>query len=570
MKTVTLKTTAAACCTMLALSCAQQQTTTLNDQLATPGNPYMPLWEHIPDGEPYVFEDPDNPGRQRVYVYGSHDDLITEYCGRDQVVWSAPVEDLSHWRYDGTILVVDKNRDGEPFDSAGTADVLFAPDVTMTTDKDGKKTYWLFPNDQTGYRNGLIAKSDRPDGPFEVCNWNKDNPNQVDGVLQFDPAVFVDDDGRVYGYWGFERSYAAEFDPETMATVKPGTEIVEDMISGRNQEGVFSFFEASSIRKIKDKYVFIYSRFTKDGEFGLPVSNYTLAYAYSDAPLGPWTYGGTIIDGRAREKDEQGNVIASATPDGNTHGSICEINGQWYVFYHRQTGTDEYARQAMVAPIDVKVEEGKGGKVEISEGEYNSQGFALNGLDPFESHSAGIACWYTGPKPATHEWPNNTFYGSYVEASYGGTPDMTKEQALDSKEKYAEPYDLRYNTNRVVNNTDGSIVGYKYFNFPAERLATKDNLMLVLRLIPEGIDGTIEVMMDRPWESQGGKKIGEMALKADMPKTVMDAAIGISKEAQEKDLAGQHAIFFLFKSDTKEKSLCTLLDFVFTFAPINE
>ena len=570
MKTVTLKTTAAACCTMLALSCAQQQTTTLNDQLATPGNPYMPLWEHIPDGEPYVFEDPDNPGKQRVYVYGSHDDLITEYCGRDQVVWSAPVEDLSHWRYDGTILVVDKNRDGQPFDSAGTADVLFAPDVTMTTDSTGKKTYWLFPNDQTGYRNGLIAKSDRPDGPFEVCNWSKDNPNQVDGVLQFDPAVFVDDDGRVYGYWGFERSYAAEFDPETMATVKPGTEIVEDMISGRNQEGVFSFFEASSIRKIKDKYVFIYSRFTKDGEFGLPVSNYTLAYAYSDAPLGPWTYGGTIIDGRAREKDEQGNVIASATPDGNTHGSICEINGQWYVFYHRQTGTDEYARQAMVAPIDVKVEEGKGGKVEISEGEYNSQGFALNGLDPFESHSAGIACWYTGPKPATHEWPNNTFYGSYVEASYGGTPDMTKEQALDSKEKYAEPYDLRYNTNRVVNNTDGSIVGYKYFNFPAERLATKDNLMLVLRLIPEGIDGTIEVMMDRPWESQGGKKIGEMALKADMPKTVMDAAIGISKEAQEKDLAGQHAIFFLFKSDTKEKSLCTLLDFVFTFAPINE
>lgn len=555
---------------MLALSCAQQQTTTLNDQLATPGNPYMPLWEHIPDGEPYVFEDPDNPGKQRVYVYGSHDDLITEYCGRDQVVWSAPVEDLSHWRYDGTILVVDKNRDGEPFDSAGTADVLFAPDVTMTTDSTGKKTYWLFPNDQTGYRNGLIAKSDRPDGPFEVCNWNKDNPNQVDGVLQFDPAVFVDDDGRVYGYWGFERSYAAEFDPETMATVKPGTEIVEDMISGRNQEGVFSFFEASSIRKIKDKYVFIYSRFTKDGEFGLPISNYTLAYAYSDAPLGPWTYGGTIIDGRAREKDEQGNVIASATPDGNTHGSICEINGQWYVFYHRQTGTDEYARQAMVAPIDVKVEEGKGGKVEISEGEYNSQGFAINGLDPFESHSAGIACWYTGPKPATHEWPNNTFYGSYVEASYGGTPDMTKEQALDSKEKYAEPYDLRYNTNRVVNNTDGSIVGYKYFNFPAERLATKDNLMLVLRLIPEGIDGTIEVMMDRPWESQGGKKIGEMALKADMPKTVMDAAIGISKEAQEKDLAGQHAIFFLFKSDTKEKSLCTLLDFVFTFAPINE
>ena len=542
---------AAASCLVMVASCSQKSGTTTTSDMTTVGNPYMPLWEHIPDGEPYVFEDPDQPGKYRVYVYGSHDNLVTAYCGRDQVVWSASVDSLNKWRYDGVILVVDKNRDGEKFDSAGTADVLYAPDVTLVTDKDGKKTYYLFPNDQTGFRNGLIAKSDRPDGPFEVCNWSKDNPNRVDGVLQFDPAVFVDDDGRVYGYWGFERSYAAEFDPTTMATVKPGTQIVEDMISGRNQEGRFKFFEASSIRKIKDKYVFIYSRFTEEGEFGLPSSNYTLAYAYSDNPLGPWTYGGTIIDGRAREKDEQGNVIASATPDGNTHGSICEINGQWYVFYHRQTGTDEYARQAMVAPIEVKVEEGKGGKVDISEGEYNSQGFALNGLDPFERHSAGIACWYTGPKPATHEWPNNTFYGSYVASGYGDS------------DKFNAPYDIRNNTNFVVNNTDGSIVGYKYFNFPADRLANQANLMLLLRLVPEGVDGSIEVMMDRPWVSQGGKKIGEIELKADMPKELRTMAIGISNEAKEKDLAGQHAIYFVFKSDTKEQSLCSLVDFVF-------
>ena len=555
---------AAACCAMVSGACSQKTETATTTELITVGNPYMPLWEHIPDGEPYVFEDPDQPGKYRVYVYGSHDNLVSGYCGRDQVVWSASVDSLNNWRYDGVILVVDKNAKGEPFDSASTADVLYAPDVTLVTDKNGKKTYYLFPNDQTGFRNGLIAKSDRPDGPFVVCNWSKDDPNKVDGVLQFDPAVFVDDDGRVYGYWGFERSFAAEFDPETMATVKPGTKIVEDMISGRYQEGRFKFFEASSIRKIKDKYVFIYSRFTEEGEFGLPSSNYTLAYCYGDSPLGPWTYGGTIIDGRAREKDEQGNVIASATPDGNTHGSICEINGQWYVFYHRQTGTDEYARQAMVAPIDVKVEEGKGGKVEISEGEYNSQGFALNGLDPFERHSAGIACWYTGPKPATHEWPNNTFYGSYVAATYGSDAQVkTTADTCEPAEKFQKPYDLQYNSNPVVNNTDGSIVGYKYFNFDAERLANIENLMLVLRLIPEGVDGTIEVMMDRPWVSQGGKKIGEISLKADMEKTEYNMAIGISNEAKENWLAGQHAIFFLFKSDTKEKSLCILKDFVF-------
>ena len=168
----------------------------------------------------------------------------------------------------------------------------------------------------------------------------------------------------------------------------------------------------------------------------------------------------------------------------------------------------------MVAPIEVKVEEGKGGKVEISEGEYTSEGFALNGLNPLERHSAGIACWYTGPKPATHEWPNNKFYGSYVAAGYGGEADMTKKEALASTKKYDAPYDLRYNTNDVVNNTDGSIVGYKYFNFDAENF-DPNTLMLTLRLTPEGVDGTIDIMKDRPWTSQGGQKIGEFKLTAE-------------------------------------------------------
>ncbi len=536
----------AACCAMM-ISCSQQVQNAKSEKL-TVGNPYLPLWEHIPDGEPYVFDDPDNPGKQRVYIYGSHDDLKTAYCGRDQVVWSAPVEDLTQWRYDGEILVVDKNAKGEPFDSANTADVLSAPDVTVMTDSTGKKTYYLFPNDQTGFRNGLIAKSDRPDGPFKVCNWNADDPTKVDGIYGFDPGVFVDDDGRVYGYWGFEHSMAAEIDPTTMCTVKPGTEIVDGMISGRNEPGVFRFFEASSIRKIKDKYVFIYSRFTEEGEFGLPTSNYTLAYCYSDQPLGPWTYGGTIIDGRGREKDELGNTIASATPDGNTHGSICEINGQWYVFYHRQTGTDEYARQAMVAPIEVKVEEGPGGKVEISEGQYNSEGFALDGLNPLQRYSAGIACWHTGPKAAEHNWPNNTYYGSYIEVSYG------------TETNFDEPYDLKNNSNRIVNNTAGSIVGYKYFNF-TETYGEED-LQLRLRLMPEGVDGSIQVMADRPWVSQGGILLGSLELKADMPRVSTEFVIDLPSLGE---MTGKHAIFFVFTSDTKEKSLCALEDFEFSY-----
>jgi hypothetical protein len=532
-------------CLLLTTSCAPKEESA-PPTLTTVGNPFLPLWEHIPDGEPYIFEDPDNPGKYRVYIYGSHDSMITGYCGREQVVWSASVDDLTHWRYDGVILSVDKNAKGEPFNSEGKADVLYAPDVTLVISPDGQKTYYLYPNNQEGGRNGMVAKSARPDGPFEVCNWSEDDPNKTDGILGFDPAVFVDDDGKVYGYWGFEKSYGAELDPATMATVKPGTQIVEDMISSKNQPGDFRFFEASSIRKIKDKYIFIYSRWTKEGEFGLPASNYTLAYAYSDQPLGPFTYGGTIIDGRARDVDEQGNVIATATIDGNTHGSICEINGQWYVFYHRQSGTDEYARQAMVAPIKVEVEEGKGGKVTISEGEYTSEGFSLDGLNPLERHSAGIACWYTGPKVAVHEWPNNTFFGSYVASSYG------------TDDKMEAPYDLRNNTNPVVNNTDGSIVGYKYFNFTSTH--GKEKLQLSLRLIPEGIDGTIQILADSPWISRGGQLLGTIELKGDMPKTSTEMTVDLPALTQ---LTGKHAIFFTFSSPTKEQSLCTLEDLVF-------
>ena len=539
------------CACTFALAACTHQPPTAPTALTTPGNPYLPLWEYIPDGEPYVFEDPDNPGQYRVYIYGSHDSMKSEYCGREQVVWSASVDDLTQWRYDGEIFSVTKDANGQLLDAEGKGDVLYAPDVTLRVAADGTKTYYLYPNNQSGGRNGMVCKSSRPNGPFEVCNWSRENPALTDGVLQFDPAVFVDDDGRVYAYWGFERSFAAELDTATMATVKPCTQIVEDMVPGRYQSDVFHFFEASSIRKIKDKYVFIYSRFTEEGEFGLPSSNYTLAYAYSDNPLGPFTYGGTIIDGRGREVNEQGDTIASAYVDGNTHGSICEIAGQWYVFYHRQTGTNEYARQAMVAPIEVSVEEGAGGKVEISEGEYNSNGFALNGLDPFECHPAAIACWLTGPKPMEHVWPNYTHYGSYIAPAYG------------TDDRFTAPYDLRNNENPVVNNTAGSIVGYKYFNFDAKRLADLDHLMLVLRLIPEGIDGTIEVMMDRPWTSQGGKKIGQIDLKANMSKDVCDMEMEISDDVTKNDLAGQHAIFFKFTSQTKEQSLCTLLDFVF-------
>lgn len=516
-------------------------------------NPYLPLWEFIPDGEPYVFEDPDNPGQYRVYVYGSHDNLITQYCGRDQVVWSAPVDNLKEWRFDGIIFENKVNPNGELLNEGGVGDVLYAPDVALVTDANGKKTYYLYPNVQNGGRQGLIAKSDRPDGPFVTCNWDEKNPNETYGILRFDPGVFVDDDGRVYGYWGFERSYGAELDPETMCTVKAGTPVIEDMVSGRYQEGQFRFFEASSIRKIKDKYVFIYSRWAQKGEWGMDETNYTLAYAWSNNPLGPWTYGGTIIDGRGREPQPDGSCTFTATPTGNTHGSICEINGNWWVFYHRQAGTNEYSRQAMVAPIDVEVKEGADGYVKISEGEYNSEGFETEGLNPLELQSAGIACYYTGPEPAHQEYPNVIYPGSHTEIfriDYDGqTP----------------AYDPSINRCYMVNNVDGSVVGYKYFNF--DKTQGLEHLYLWLTHIPQGIAGEVEVWADRPTQAEGGQLVTTLVLSGNEPQQEQTSTLPVDAFLK---LQGKHALFFVFKSDVKAQSLCTLCTLQFVPAVDND
>ncbi len=76
LKTI-YQSTAALAAGMLLTACGSSTSTPEKEQtLTTVGNPYLPLWEHIPDGEPYVFEDPDQPGKYRVYIYGSHDSRI--------------------------------------------------------------------------------------------------------------------------------------------------------------------------------------------------------------------------------------------------------------------------------------------------------------------------------------------------------------------------------------------------------------------------------------------------------------------------------------------------------------
>ena len=86
-------------------------------------NPYLPSWEYIPDGEPYVFNG-------RVYIFGSHDQFNGYvFCMDDYVCWSAPVNELWNWRYEGVIY----KKTDDPLNKNGTM-CLYAPDVTVGAD----------------------------------------------------------------------------------------------------------------------------------------------------------------------------------------------------------------------------------------------------------------------------------------------------------------------------------------------------------------------------------------------------------------------------------------------------
>ena len=204
------------------------------------GNPYLPLWEHLPDGEPRVFEDPDNPGKYRVYIVGSHDVHFGSYCGFDTRMWSAPVEDLSCWRDEGPIFT---------YKIDGQMDTMYAPDLVEVRRKDGTKEYYLYPNCRGKNREAMVAKSNRPNGPFIPINMTEDGLKTLSGsILGFDPAVYIeyvtdpkDSDYeigfRAYGYWGFRSSSAAQLDQKTMYSVRPGTEVIRHFMPAGTRDG---------------------------------------------------------------------------------------------------------------------------------------------------------------------------------------------------------------------------------------------------------------------------------------------------------------------------------------------
>ena len=532
------------------------------------GNPYLPLWEHLPDGEPRVFEDPDNQGKYRIYIIGSHDVRFSTYCGPDIRVWSAPVEDLSDWRDEGPIFTY-------PID--GQWDVMYAPDLVEVKRKDGTKEYYLYPHNRGQNREAMVAKGSRPGGPFVPINMTEDGTSTIPGsIMGFDPSVYIeyitdpnDPDYevgfRTYGFWGFQRSLAAELDQNTMYSLRPGRQIINYFIPASSRYGIirdpektlypnvfpnedlsrFNFFEAASIRKVGNKYVWVYSGYSGP-DYGLSSTNSALRYAFGDSPLGPWKSGGVLVDSRAPVLNQNGTELQTSYSGHNTHGSIELINDQWYAFYHRAPRGFGNARQPVVAPITIEWDEkpvAEGGRVIIraydpyskddtwtakdSRGrkytgaEVTSEGFHIYGLDPYKYYSAGYACY------------------------------------LSDTETQQDAWDIWDNHMSITNVANDHIIGYKYFGFGGldkdkkglkafEGTKPGSNTAFNVWLTPKTISAfKINIWLDGPWENDAwkGTKIGEINVPANTEQETTRFTIDVSKFVDHLDK--KHAIFLV-------------------------
>lgn len=388
-------------------------------------NPYLPSWEYIPDGEPYVFND-------RVYVYGSHDRFNGYvYCMNDYVCWSAPVDDLTDWRYEGVIY----KKTDDPINPEGSM-FLYAPDVTRGPDG---RYYLYYVLDKIPIVS--VAVSDTPAGKYEFYGYVKDENGERLGERekdepQFDPGVLTEGD-TTYLYTGF----SAKGDKSrsgAMATVlgPDMVTIVEDTVfvlpsepygKGTGFEG-HEFFEAPSIRKVGDMYYLFYSS----------VVMHELCYAVSEHPTKGFEYQGVIVSNNDIGIDTYKPADKPMAFGGNNHGGMVQIKEDWYIFYHRHTNGSNFSRQGCLEKIEVDAN-GKIAQVEITSSGPN--GGPLQGKGEYPAY---IAChlfhrdeqMYTGDL--------------WMDSQY---PKITQ----DGKDGDEE-------TGYIMNMTDSATAGFKYFD----------------------------------------------------------------------------------------------------------
>ncbi len=321
-------------------------------------NPLFDRKFFIPDGEARKMSD------GRLYVYGSADiSGEPDYCSNRYYVFST--DDMVNW-----------TNHGISFKSSIYEDANLKEAVTMggpdCVEKDGKYYLYYCTSD-----NGEgVAVSDTPYGPFK-------NPKPIEYADKngIDPAVFIDDDGEAYYYWG-------QFELQAAKLKKNMCEL--DMSTYRRciaSEWEHGFHEGASMRKRNGLYYLVYTDITRGRAT-------CLSYAIGKHPLGPFERKGVIIDNMGCDPKTW-----------NNHGSIEEINGQWYIFYHRSSMNTVANRRMCAEPIYFS------DTGEIEEVRMTSQG-STGPIMANTKIDASIACrlrhvsWDSGPQQPLHIVPS--------------------------------------------------------------------------------------------------------------------------------------------------------------------
>jgi len=443
-------------------------------------NPFLPLNEYIADGEPHVFGN-------RIYIFGSHDkEGGKDFCLLDYVAYSASIDDLSNWKYEGVIYK--KSQDPDATEKRNN---LYAPDVVKGNDGRYYLYYCL-----EGFEGPIsVAVCDSPAGQYEYYGHvrNRDGSKYL-RKIPFDPAI-INDEGTIRLYYGWSLASAKpqnafqkytlrktcemlfkkskeeiETEPggimgantvvlanDMMTVTTEPIEIIPNNIKsqGTGFEG-HAFYEGSSIRKIKDKYYFIYSS----------MRNHELCYATSKYPDKEFVYRGTIISNgdvgiHGRQEKDRLNMTAT------NHGSIECIDGKWYIFYHRNTHGGRCSRQACAEPIEI-AEDGSIKQVEVTSCGLNKKSLKGQGVYP-----SIIACNLTNKK-MPHLMMNRTV---------DNIPQITNQ----GEEQF------------IKNVKDGTLIGYKFFEIKEEGTISvrirgnAKGIMMISKEIDNQYIGKIEV-----------------------------------------------------------------------------
>ncbi|WP_245805784.1 family 43 glycosylhydrolase [Bacillus alkalicellulosilyticus] len=365
------------------------------------------------------------------FQYGENGNIIQNNYSYINTITVISSEDLINWTDHGAIPVAGPN---------GPATWASQSWAVTVTEKviDGKEKFFLyFSNNASGV--GVLT-ADHPLGPWTDPRGSaivdRNTPGGEDVVWVFDPAVFVDDDGQGYLYYGGgvpggnNPTEDQQRNPKTARVVKLSDDMIN--IEGRAEAIDAPFmFEASEMHKYKDKYYFSYStNFSSASRSQDMPGSGEIAYMISDNPMGPFTYVGTVLK----------NPYQYFEVGGNNHHEFFEFKGQWYVAYHAQTVAKELnVVQGYRSPHLNKIEYFNNGN--MKEVKLDMEGVPpVATLNPYERTEAETIAWNAGISTEVSNAPGSILEQVNLHVTDIENGDWVAVSQVDFGEKGAKTF----------------------------------------------------------------------------------------------------------------------------------